>query len=229
LAIPLFGTDAGFAFALLAIYVALVAFLTAALNLKTRTYPAHALSSDLLTFIRSAPILTAIVIAFGFADIAAISAMPIYFVRLGYAEGFAAVTVTTMALPAALAQPLVGLLLDRFDRATIVICFGLVAALSYLALPLIASPMAILAVFATMGIAAFALYTCSITMLGETYSGSLLVSGSAVFALAYAVGSAVGSSALGFVIEVVPTAAPLVAGFVLLGFNGIFLFGFRKR
>lgn len=230
LAIPMFGTESGFAFALLAVYVALVAFLTTLLSFRTRTYPAHSSSGELLKFIRCAPILVAMVVAYGFADIAAISAMPIYFVRTGYTEAFAAFSVTAMALPTALAQPVVGWLLDKFDRPTIAVCCGLVAALSYLVLPFMASETAILVVFAIMGSAAFALFTCGLAMLGEAFTGGMLVAGSAVFALAYAVGSAMGSSALGFIIgAATPIAAPLAAGFVLLGFSAVFFFGLRKR
>lgn len=105
---------------------------------------------------------------------------------------------------------------------------GLIAAFSFLSIPLLQSEPAILAVFALMGAASFALYTCALTLLGERYRGGLLVAGSAVLSMAYAVGSALGSSATGFAMDILgPPAAPLGAGLVLLIFAVLFAFGRR--
>ena len=228
LAIPLFGTEDGFAFALLAVYVAAVAFLAAILSRRTRTRPAASPAGAILRFLRGAPLLAAMVLAFGFADIAAISVMPVYFVKTGHSEAFAALSVTAMALPTALAQPLVGLLLDRLSRPAVAVGCGLIAAFSFLSIPLLQSEPAILAVFALMGAASFALYTCALTLLGERYTGGLLVAGSAVLSLAYAVGSTLGASATGFAMDALgPAAAPLGAGLALLAFAVLFAFGRR--
>ena len=228
LAIAVFGTQDGFAFALLAVYVAAVAFLAAVLSRRTRTRPASSPAGALLGFLRGAPLLAGMVLAFGFADIAAISVMPVYFVKTGHSEAFAALSVTAMALPTALAQPLVGLLLDRLSRPVVALGCGLIAAFSFLSIPLLQSEPAILAVFALMGAASFALYTCALTLLGERYRGGLLVAGSAVLSMAYAVGSALGSSATGFAMDILgPPAAPLGAGLVLLIFAVLFAFGRR--
>ena len=228
LAIPLFGTEDGFAFALLAIYVAAVAFLAAILSRRTRTRPEPSPAGAILRFLRGAPLLAGMVLAFGFADIAAVSVMPVYFVKTGHSEAFAALSVTAMALPTALAQPLVGLLLDRLSRPVVAVGCGLVAAFSFLSIPLLQSEPAILAVFALMGAASFALYTCALTLLGERYTGGLLVAGSAVLSLAYAVGSTLGASATGFAMDVLaPAAAPVGAGLVLLAFAVFFAFGRR--
>jgi MFS family permease len=228
LAIPLFGSEGGFAFALLAVYVALVAFATVILSRRTRTTPEQAPAGALFRFVRSAPILVLMVLAFGFADIAAISAMPVYFVRIGYTEAFAAFSVTVMALPTALAQPVVGVLLDRISRPLVAIGCGVLAAFAFLSIPFLQSQTAILIVFAVMGAASFALYTCALTLLGESYTGGLLVAGSAAFSLAYAIGSATGSTTTGFAMDLLsPAAGPISAGLVLLVFAGCFLFGRR--
>ncbi len=228
LAIPLFGTEDGFAFALLAVYVAAVAFLAAILSRRTRTRPAPSPAGAILRFLRGAPLLAGMVLAFGFADIAAISVMPVYFVKTGHSEAFAALSVTAMALPTALAQPLVGLLLDKLSRPVVVVGCGLIAAFSFLSIPLLQSEPAILAVFALMGAASFALYTCALTLLGEQYRGGLLVAGSAVLSMAYAVGSTLGASATGVAMDVLgPAAAPVGAGLALLAFAVLFACGRR--
>lgn len=228
LAIPLFGSESGFAFALLAVYIALIAFLTAILSRRARTKPEPVPVGALFRFIRSAPILVGMVLAFGFADITAISAMPVYFVKTGHSESFAAISVTMMALPSAFAQPLVGVLLDRTSRHSVAVACGFVAALSFIAIPFLHAEIAILAVFALMGAASFALYTGALTQLGERYTGGLLVAGSAVFSLAYAVGSAAGSTTTGFAMDLfAPAAGPISAGLVLLAFVAFMVLGRR--
>ena len=230
LAIPLFGTESGFAFALLAVYVALVAFAVAILTRRTRTRPEQTSTASLMRFLRGAPIRVLMVLAFGFADITAISAMPVYFIRVGYTEAFAAFSVTVLALPTALAQPLVGVLLDRLPRPLVVTGCGAIAAVTFLAVPMLQSQTAILVVFAIMGAASFGLYTCALTLLGEFYRGALLVAGSAVFSLAYALGSAGGSTATGLAMDVVsPGAGPVLAGLALLAFTIAFLFNRRWK
>jgi MFS family permease len=230
LAIPLFGTEQGFAFALLAVYVACVAFLTVILSRRARTQPEQAVSGALFKFVRSAPILIGMVAAFAFADIAAISAMPVYFVRLGYSEAFAAVSVTVLALPTALAQPVVGWFLDKTSRSGVAVCSGCLAGLSFIAIPFLQSQAAILIAFGIMGAASFSLYTCALTILGERYAGDTLVAGSAAFALAYAVGSAAGSTTVGAAMDIYsPAAGPIAAGSVVLAFTAWFVVSLLRQ
>ena len=57
-------------------------------------------------------------------------------------------------------------------------------------------------------------------MLGEQYRGSMLVAGSAAFALAYAVGSGMGSGATGSIMDLFgPSAAPVSVGLILVVFT----------
>ncbi|RVI61359.1 MFS transporter [Sinorhizobium meliloti] len=224
LAIPIFGTDNGFAFASLAVYVALVAFLSFLLGRHARTRPEQGTPGELFKFFCSAPLLIAMVSAFAFADVAAISEMPVYFVRMGHSETFAAFSVTVLALPTALVQPLIGWLLDRTSRHTVAICSGFIAGVSFVAIPFIPSELGVLSAFALMGAASSALFTCALTMLGDRFNGGALVSGSAAFTLAYAIGSAAGSSVTGSAMELIaPAAAPIVAGSVLLAFTCVMI------
>lgn len=229
LAIPLLGTSGGLGFALLAIYIALVAFLTGLLTMGARTRPEPSSTRDLFAFFRHAPILILMVLMFGFADIAAISAMPVYFVKSGHSQAFAALSVTVLAVPTALAQPFIGVLLDKLPRRRVAISAAAVAATGYLAIPLVTSAPLLLALFALIGAASFALYTAALTMLGEQYRGSMLVAGSAAFSLAYAAGSAAGSGATGFLMALInPTAGPLGVGMVLVVFTLIFAVAGRR-
>lgn len=229
LAIPLFGTGGGLAFGIMAVYVAAVAFLIVLVSRRTRTLPEHSPAGTLLRFIKAAPVLVCMVLAFGFADIAAISAMPVYFVRTGYSEAFAAVSVTIMTLPAALAQPLVGWLLDTVSRHLVAAGCAAAAAVAYLLIPFVHSELPILLAFCVIGAASFSMYTCALTLLGQSYSGGMLVAGSAAYGLAYAIGSAAGSSTTGAMMDLVgPAAAPLSAGAVLVVFTAFFLLAPRQ-
>lgn len=222
LAIPLFGIEGHGPFLLLATYLTAVAIFTALISRQTRTRPEESPPGGILKFVIGAPALIAMVMAFGFGDITAISGMPVYFARMGYSESFAAFSVTILALPTAIAQPFVGILLDRLPRMGVAIGACAVAAASYLLIPMLESNIAILIVFAVLGAASFGLYTCALTILGGNYSGGLLVAGSAAYALAYAAGSAGGSVTSGFVMETfAPAAMPIGTGLVLLVFTAI--------
>ena len=230
LAIPLFGMEDGFAFALLAVYVAFVAFVTVILSRKTYTSPAASQPGMFMQFVFAAPLLVAMVLVFGFADIAAISGLPLYFTELGFSPSFAAVAVTMLALPTALAQPLFGYLLDKFDRKTVALGAALVTAAGFLCLPFIESRTAIFIDLALVGTASFGLYTAALTLLGDKYSGGMLVAGSAAFALAYSVGSASGTVVFGTAMQVISAqAGPLTIGVIVLVFAAAFgMAGLRK-
>jgi predicted MFS family arabinose efflux permease len=231
MAIPLFGTENGFAFALLAVYIAFVAFATVIICRRVQTEPEATTSNQFLGFFRRAPLLVGMVTAFGFADIAAISGMPIYFTALGYSPSFAALSITVLALPTALSQPLVGWLLDKLPRGLIALAACSITAICFLILPALTSEVAILVDFAIIGAASVGLYTAALTLLGERHSGGMLVAGSAAFALAYSVGSAGGSGAFGATMQAYgPAAGPLMVGCVMVVFSIAFaLASFRQR
>ena len=229
LAIPLLGSEGGLGFALTAVYLAIVAFATGMLMFSTKTVPEPSSNGDLLRFFKIAPLLVGMVFAFGFADIAAISAMPVYFVKMGYSQSFAAISVTVLALPTAIAQPFIGVLLDKLPRERVALAAVSVAAASYLVVPWVRSEIAILSVFAIMGAATFSLYTCALTMLGERHGGAMLVAGSAAFALAYSVGSGAGSGLTGAIMDAGgPQAGPISVGLGLAAFTAALLFARRR-
>lgn len=218
--IPLFGGANGLAFFALAGYLSFVACATLVICRFARTQPEQAPPGGILRFFAAAPLLIMMVFAFGFGDITAISGMPVYFTRTGHSEAFAAFSVSILALPTAVAQPFVGMLLDKASRFKVAIGACLAAGLSYLAIPFLQSEALILVAFAVLGAASFALYTCALTLLGAGFSGGLLIAGSAAFALAYAAGSGLGSVSSGFVMEALsPHAMPLGTGAVLLVFT----------
>ena len=229
LAIPFVGTEDGFAFALIAVYVAFVAFASVMLGRFARTRPAASSAGGLMQFVRAAPVLALMVVAFGFSDIAAISTIPLYFVERGYSENFAALVVTMVALPTALAQPLVGWLLDHASRPLIAVGSALACGASFLLLPFLSSEYALLATVSLLGAASFSLYTCALTLLGDQFRGGLLVSGAAAYGLAYAIGSAAGSGATGVIMDLSLSAGPFSVGAIMLVFAAVFATGLTRQ
>jgi MFS family permease len=151
--------------------------------------------------------------------------MAVYFVRVGHSEAFAAYAITVLSLPTALAQPLVGWLLDRTSRAGVAFGCGLLGAVVFLLIPFLHSEAAILVAFAVIGAATFALSTCALTILGERFEGGMLVAGTASFSLAYSAGSAMGSTGTGFVMDLIsPAAVPISVGLGLLAFTVLMAF-----
>lgn len=228
LAIPFLGTENGFAFALTAVYVALVAFASALLGRFSRSKPVASAPGGIVAFIRLAPVLALMVLVFGFADIAAISTMPVYLLQRGYSQSFVAFVATMVALPTALTQPLVGWLLDTVSRPVVALMATLVCALAFLVLPLIGSEIALLLTVSVLGAGCFSLYTCALTLLGERFSGGLLVAGSAAYSLVYALGSGLGSGATGWILDLSLTAWPLAMGAILMLFAMVFAVTLRR-
>ncbi len=194
-----------------------------------RTRPHASVPGGLLRFFKVAPVLALMVLAFGFSDIAAISSIPLYVVRTGHSESFAALVVTMVALPTALAQPVVGWLLDHAPRQVIAVSSAVACGLSFLVLPWLTGEPALLVTVSVLGAASFSLYTCALTLLGERFQGGLLVAGSAAYALAYAIGSAAGSSSTGIAMDLVSVhAGPLSTGVLMLGFALVFAIGLAR-
>jgi len=230
LAIPLFGTQSGLSFAITAIYVAAIAFFSALLTRRATTLPQPSRSKGLIRFMTNAPLLTGMVFMYGFADIAAISAMPAYLVHMGFSQAFAATAVTMVALPTAVSQPIVGWLLDRVNRPAIAVAASVLTSASFLTIPFIESGAAFLVAFAILGAASFALYTCALTLLGERYAGDRLMTGSAAFSLAYAAGSGSGSTVVGAVMSEYSLAAgPITIGAALAIFALAYAVSERRR
>lgn len=223
LALPLFGTRSDFGFLAVAVYVALVGLVAALFMPHARLRLARVPRRGLRRFVVAAPMIAGMAFAFGYADTAAISIMPVYFVKTGHDEAFAALTVSMIALPTALVQPLVGSLLDHLPRRRVAAVCAATVAGGFLLVPVVESETAILVVYAVIGSATFALYTCALTMLGARFSGGLLVAGSAAISLAYALG---GSGALltSIAMELVgPVGAPLSIAMLMAGFCAAFM------
>ncbi|WP_422365413.1 MFS transporter [Pelagibius sp.] len=156
-------------------------------------------------FMKVAALLTGVVFVFAFFDAAAMTLLPIYMLRSGFSPEIAAAALSALMIGMVAAQFPVGWLLDRFSRPAVIAGCGLVAAVSCALLPVVLHqgwlfwPLLVI-----LGGVSFALYTGALTVLGERFSGPLLLAGSASFAFIYGIGGGLG---------------PLLGGTVLDGFG----------
>ncbi|MEM7528309.1 MAG: MFS transporter [Pseudomonadota bacterium] len=217
-AIPIFGTESKAAFLAVAIYVLVVAVLVMVLVKKGSTRVKTEEQSGVLRWIYWAPSIFLMALAFGYADTVAISLMPVFLVQEGHSETFAAFTVTMNALPTVIAQPFVGLILDRFARELVAMACCVVTAACFFMLAVVTEPAIMLFGYAVIGICTLALYTCALTLLGERYTGADLVAGSGALSLGYALGG-VATIATSILMSVAGAhAAPISVGLLMLAF-----------
>jgi MFS family permease len=223
LGVPVFGKEDGFGFAACAVLVALVTISFALFSRRARVQPEAAPPGSLAAFARTAPTLILMILVFSFVDAAAIALLPVYFVERGLSEGWSATTVTALFLGVLGTMPLVGLGLDRWNRPAVAVACAIVAALAAAGLPVVdAQGVLVWLLLLILGGAFSGIYTCALTGLGERFRGGMLVAGSAVFALIYAVGGILGPTSVGALMELLgPEAIPASFVVVLLIMAGL--------
>ena len=156
-------------------------------------------------FMKVAALLSGVVFVFAFFDAAAMTLLPIYMLRSGFSPEIGAAALSALLIGMVAAQFPVGWLLDRFSRPGVIAGCAVVAALGCALLPLaLGWDWLFWPLLVVLGGAGFALYTGALTVLGERFSGSLLMAGAASFAFIYGIGGSLG---------------PLIGGTVLEGFG----------
>jgi len=207
LAIPLFGIESGLAFAACAVLVSFVAFGLALLSKRARVEPEKPAISDLPRFARSAPMLVFLVVAFGFIDASVLSLSPVHLTGAGASAALAATFLAVMHIGMIVAQPLLGMLLDRMDRWRVATACLASTGLIFFLLTFVPINGWLIWAFAALGGAAFlGIYTSALAILGQEHSGRGLTAGAAAFSLAYATGGVIGPVVTGPLISVVPGA-----------------------
>ncbi|MEM6482235.1 MAG: MFS transporter [Pseudomonadota bacterium] len=205
LAIPLFGTANGWAFACCALLLSAVAFVLALMARRARVEPDKPKLSDLPAFIKASPALVSLVLLFGFVDVIALSLTPVFMTNAGADSGTAAVMFAVLCAGMVLAQPILGLLLDRLNRWQVARLCLWVSAFVFLMLSLLPVLYPIIWPLAALGGAAISgLYTAALAILGREHRGQMLVAGASVFSLAYASGGVIGPAIAGSVSTATP-------------------------
>ena len=227
LAIPVLGTEDGLAFAACAVLVSLVAFGLALMSRRARIEPDKLALADLPRFARAAPMLLFLVLAFGFVDATVLSLSPLHLTAGGASAAAAATFIAVMHMGMIVAQPLLGIVLDRVDRWRVAAGCMAVTGVTFGLLGFVSATGSLVWVLGALGGAAFfGIYTSALAILGQEHRGGMLVAGASAFSLAYAAGGVIGPAATGGLLDLVPgtTFAPVA----LLGFCGAALVMWRR-
>lgn len=190
-------------------------------TIRSRIPVAHnADRRELLAVFAIIPVLILSVAAFGMFDGAIMGLWAVYSIDLGYTETIASWTLSASILGNLFLQVPIGWLADRMSRQVLLsFCAGS-AALGALFLPFLdLNAFYIWPFLMIWGGLCFGIYTISLTLVGEHLKGAKLISANAVFGLMWGIGSIVGGSVTGGLMDIVgPYALP---GFVALIFGAL--------
>lgn len=128
--------------------------------------------------------------------------MPVYAVRVGMAEDFAAWTTSAFMIGQVLLLVPLGLLADRINRIAVLALAGIVGLVSALVMPAaIGNPAAMIAIILVWGGFAGSIYAIGLAMLADRMGGADLAAANASFGTLYAAGALVGPPLHGLAME----------------------------
>jgi len=192
-------------------------------TIRSRIPVAHnADRRELLSVFAIIPVLILCVAAFGMFDGAIMGLWAVYSIDLGYTETIASWTLSASILGNLFLQVPIGWLADRMSRQVLLSTCAGSAALGALVLPFLdLNAFYIWPFLMIWGGLCFGIYTISLTLVGEHLKGAKLISANAVFGLMWGIGSIVGGSITGGLMDLVgPYALP---GFVAVIFGSLLI------
>jgi MFS family permease len=156
---------------------------------------------SVLAFAPKAPLLLLAVCIHAVFDGALLSLLSVYGVRYGYGVEAAAMLITALALGNVFFQVPIGLIADRTSKqGTIKFCFAAATVLASLLPFAMGSPL-IWPLLLLLGAAGFGIYTVSLALLGDRFTGTDLVGGTAAFASVWGLGSLLGAVVCGWAMD----------------------------
>jgi MFS family permease len=151
-----------------------------------------------LAFAPKAPLLLAAVCLFATIDAACLNFLPVYGVKKGFDRETAALCLTAFVFGNIALQFPIGWLADHMNKRTVMAGCALVTAIASLLIPIsFGTPMMWFLLLIT-GAASAGIYTVSLAQLGEQFSGSDLVAGTAAFSTMWGTGALFGSLIAGW-------------------------------
>jgi MFS family permease len=163
----------------------------------------------------------------GIGETAMQALLPLYGLMHGLDDASAAYLVAVFSLGEAVLVAGLGWMADRYGRRfTLLACAG-TATLAAAAIPLaVASPVTLWPVLFIGGGTIAGIYTLGVVLIGTDFRGSRLAVVSTGFAMAYAAGSIVGSTPVGYLIDLFGAEALPIS--IAVGFLGLTLFLLRR-
>jgi len=215
LGIPLLGTGSALPFAACAVLVSMIAIGIGLMSRRAKARIQSAPAGSLRQFAIAAPLLVIMVMAFGFSDWTMISMMPAYFLDKGMGAGASSATVSVVHFGMILIGGPIGFALDRLPRLKVGAACAACTAASFAVLPALAPDgWGLWVVLTVLGAGSVGVYMTALTLLGERFSGGMLVAGSAVFSMGFTIAGTIGMVGAGTAMEVIGREAVPV-GFAL--------------
>lgn len=171
-------------------------------------------------------LLLAVIITAGFEQIV-LALLPVYGAGFGLGERVLAAMLTVMIAGNVALQIPLGLMAENYTTRSIMIACAMTCAIVVLVLPSAMQNMAIWPLLFVLGAASYGIYTMALIELGNRFTGSLLVTGNAAFALMWGVGGIAGPSGAGAVMELLGNAA--LPWFLVCLPVTLLLFAFYRR
>jgi MFS family permease len=146
-----------------------------------------------LTMVTRAPLILLTVALFAVYEATLMALLPIWALRLGFAAKFAAATLSAVFIGAVALQWPIGFLSDKTTRPPMLLLCGAGGLLGAVVLIVVAQPtLLLLGVLAVWGGVASAIYPIALSMAGDRFRGSELVTINAAIIIAYGLGALVG-------------------------------------
>ena len=181
-------------------------------------------------FVFLAPILLTAVLIAAYFDQVVMSFLPLYALHYGLSQATASFALGVLIVGNVFLQVPMGWLADRTSRRAVMLGCTLFTVGGCTLLPLaITTPWLLWPMLFFWGGAAFGVYTVALAGLGDRYSGTMLLTGSAAFGLMWGLGGIFGPAAVGAFMQFKgPGVLPLALAAPFVFFAGI-LFWRRRR
>jgi MFS family permease len=168
----------------------------------SRTFGRERGASPLTMFAR-APLILGAVAVFGLFEAALMALLPIWGLRIGLHERLAAATLSTVYLGSIVLQVLIGWLSDKLSRVVVLRLCGVVGLVGAIVMVnLAASPPALFCLLFVWGGIASGIYPVALSMAGDRFRGTELVTINAAMVIAYGLGGIAGPALGGVAMDI---------------------------
>jgi MFS family permease len=150
-----------------------------------------------------APLIIGVVAVFGLYEASLMALLPIWGVRIGLDERLAAATLSAIYIGSIMLQILIGWLSDRFSRLAMLNLCGAVGLMGAILLAIVTPslPTLFCVLFVWGGIAS-GIYPVALSMAGDRFRGTELVTVNAAMIIAYGLGALAGPALGGMAMDV---------------------------